>query len=457
MTLNLLARRCAVALAIVASSFTAAQAQPSAAGTVSPPVRADIALSGKVLAGHNTGDHLACQNACKSTAGCSGYSFNRNAKASCTVLGGGLADVAVTGAVSCRMPCEASPAKTALAQPAPGALLRTPDATKSAAAMPLPTTVPPPARPLQMTPSLAAPMPLVAIAPVPPPPDPNAKAPRAAPPPAPAPPAPTKAPAARTGVAGYEVVQGPEVNVAPLAHTLASAQCPAGKVALSAGYSFTAVGDASFGLEVRGAIPEGRAANVWVRNANVVDAAKARAIAVCVNEIVGLRAVDSWTESLDDRGNPSHLACAGRERLVGGGVMAGNDTHITANAPQPWGDPGTWLVTVIRSSPLAGQDRIRTRALCAPEAAVDGWEVIQTAPVGLGGRTQRMLLQTCPGGKVLLSGGVLQRGGPPLDMVVNTLGPQGAIAWSTHVHNRNMAGASSQITVVFAAVCARRQ
>jgi hypothetical protein len=253
------------------------------------------------------------------------------------------------------------------------------------------------------------------------------------------------------------VVQGPEVNVAPLASIVVTAQCPVGKVALSAGYSFTADGDASYGLEVRGAMPEGRVASVRMRNANIVVAAKGRAIAICVNDIVGLRVVDSWTESLADQQNPSHLTCVGRERLVGGGVMAGNDTHITANAPRPWGDPGTWLVTVLRSSPLAGQDRIRTRALCAPGSAVDGWELIESAPVWLGGRSQRALLQTCPGNKVLLAGGVTQTTGPLLDMVVNTLAPQGSVSWSTYVQNRNTAGASSQIGVVFSAVCARRQ
>jgi hypothetical protein len=253
------------------------------------------------------------------------------------------------------------------------------------------------------------------------------------------------------------VVQGPEVNLAPLAYTTATAQCPAGKVALSAGYSFTVNGDSSYGIEVRGAMPEGRLANVWMRNANVFDAAKVRAIAICVNEIAGLRVVDSWTESLDDRANPSHLTCVGQEKLVGGGVMAGNDTHITANAPQPWGDPGTWLVTVIRSSPLAGQDRIRTRALCAPGSAVDGWQIIQTDPVWLDGHSYRLLMLSCPGGKVLLSGGVMQRDGPLLDMVVSSFAPMGVTSWSTLVQNRSIRGAMSQVGAVFSAVCARRQ
>jgi hypothetical protein len=257
-------------------------------------------------------------------------------------------------------------------------------------------------------------------------------------------------------VFGYEVVQGPEVNVAPLASTVISAQCPEGKVALSAGFDFNATGDATVGLEMRGAIPDGRNAQVWVRNANIVDAAKARAFAVCVNAIAGLRVVDSTTESLDTVENPSRLTCGARERLVGGGVMAGNDTLVNANAPEPGGERGTWLATVIRSSPFAGQDRIRTRALCAPDAAVDGWEIIETATVYLDSPSNRLLLQGCPGNKVLLAGGVVRRDGPLLGLVVSSLRPHGPLTWAILIHNRNTITMAT-LQVVFAAVCARPQ
>lgn len=468
------------ALAACTALAGLARAQPLAIGAVAPPARVDTVLRGSVLASLRAVSPAACLAECKRVQGCTGYNFAAPGPgpelpgspggklgaavdpraANCTLLRGALSDAPTRGVVSCRMPCSADAAgPVATPQPLPGASVHDPNLALGR----------PPLSKLQPAASAQAPAALLATpapvivgtyTPPPPPPRPAPPPPPPPPPPRPASPAPAPAPApavVRTGVSGYEVVSGPEINVAPLAYTVASAQCPVGKVALSAAYSFTASGFASFGLEVRGAMPDGRTANVWMRNANVVDAAKGRAIAVCVNDVAGLRVVDSWTESLDDRVNPSHLTCTGRERLVGGGVMAGNDTHITANAPQRWGDPGTWLVEVIRSSPLAGQDRIRTRALCAPEAAVDGWEVIQSARVGLGGRSQRMLLQTCPGSKVLLAGGVLQSSGPPLDMVVSTLGPQGPIAWSTEVKNRNTGGASSQIEVVFAAICARRQ
>ncbi len=422
-------------MAFALMAVTLARAQPSAVGTVAPPVRADMALRGSVLATRNVADHLACQSECQRTSSCTGYSFDRAAKANCALLGGALTDVALQGAVSCRMPCVA----TASALPMPAVIVREP--VLGGAKLPLATrSTPATVTPAPLPPLLAAPAPVIVGTYKPPPP--------VATPPAPA--------AGRTGVSGYEVVQGPEVNVAPLASAVVLAQCPEGKVALSAGFDFTGVGDASYGLEMRGAIPDGRNVQVRVRNANIVDAAKARAYAVCVNTIPGLRVVDSTTESLDSVENPSRLTCGARERLVGGGVMAGNDTLVNANAPEPGGDAGTWLVMVIRSSALAGQDAIRTRALCAPDAAVDGWQIIETAPVYLDSHSYRMLLQGCPGGKVLLAAGVVRRGGPLLGLVVSTLRPNGPIAWAALIQNRETISMASMLAV-FSAVCARHQ
>jgi hypothetical protein len=137
MTNRFIVRGLAIVLALCATLSNTIAAQPSAAGTETPPARADVALSGKVLAASNVGDALACLSACKRTPGCSGYSFNRNAKANCTQLTGALTDVAVTGAVSCRMPCQ-----PALASALP---LRQPTATlraHGAATPPLATRLP---------------------------------------------------------------------------------------------------------------------------------------------------------------------------------------------------------------------------------------------------------------------------------------------------------------------------
>lgn len=103
-------------------------AQPVAAGAVIAPARGDIALRGAVLATINVSGYAACQAECKRVDGCTGYTFvggksapallgSRNSlmggaaarqPANCTLMAGKLDDVATVGAVSCRMPCEAT-------------------------------------------------------------------------------------------------------------------------------------------------------------------------------------------------------------------------------------------------------------------------------------------------------------------------------------------------------------
>lgn len=123
----------AAAVAICMADVGMAQAQPSAVGTVTPPVRADMALSGSVLTSRNAANHLACQTACKSTSSCTGFSFNRNAKANCSLLAGTLTDVPVVGAVSCRMPCVPSPRATLSPRPLTTETLREPGIAKPSA------------------------------------------------------------------------------------------------------------------------------------------------------------------------------------------------------------------------------------------------------------------------------------------------------------------------------------
>lgn len=150
-----LARRCVAALAIATMAFAAAQAQPSSAAGVSPPARADIALRGNVLATRNTADHGACQSECRRTPGCTGYSFDRAAKASCSLLGGALTDIVAKGAVSCRMPCEPGARAGMLAQRQPVTALRPPP---PATVLPdRPVSLPPHAAVLSMPSVLAAP------------------------------------------------------------------------------------------------------------------------------------------------------------------------------------------------------------------------------------------------------------------------------------------------------------
>ncbi len=133
-----------------------AWAQPTSTGTVAPPARLDMALRGSVLAARSVADPGACQAACKATSGCAGYSFDRNAKASCSLLGGALTDIVAKGAVSCRMPCEPAVRASTLTQRQPVTVLRPPPPTTLLPNRP--ASLPPRAAALPLQPAPAAPV-----------------------------------------------------------------------------------------------------------------------------------------------------------------------------------------------------------------------------------------------------------------------------------------------------------
>ena len=294
-----------------------------------------------------------------------------------------------------------------------------------------------------------------------------------APPPAPVTPPPAPAPT-RRGVSGYEVVPGPMMTLAPLTAAVASAQCPAGKVALSAAHRFipiyeTAAGpiltfaDPALGIEVRGAIPEGNAVKVLIRNANVLHPATGQAYAVCVDAIPGLRSVE---RDLEVYGGASghvtnqQLPCAPNERVVGGGVRGDLEAMLGANAPVLANGAGVWQAKMILSSALrTSVPLVPSRALCAPEAMVDGWQPLETVAVSIGGNSNRWVNLACPADKVMLAAGVDQRGGNLLDMLVTQLRPSqnNPAQWDALIHNRNLPAASGNVEAVFSVVCVRRQ
>jgi hypothetical protein len=395
-----------------------------------PPALADMALQGNLLQAVQKNSQADCQAACAATAGCSGYTLQvpgyarEPAKANCALYGGAVSEMPAVGSVSCRMPCTPP---LSLSAGSKGLMLNKPLAT------------------LQVQPTATRAAPLLnklgtgqaaaSVAPPPPPPAPQA-----------------------LGVAGYEIVVGPQVDVAPLSSAETSAQCPAGKVALSAGVDFTAAGNASFGLEVRGAWPIDRLATVRLRNANVFEPGRARAIAVCVDAIPAMRTAyfDAGTPGQMEAPTTRLGACASGERLIGGGVMGREDTVIASNAPS---SAGFWQSTSVRASPvsLPGTVNIEARTVCAPRAQVDGWEYLETPEVTLGARSQASLNLACTNGKVMLAAGVVERSLNALDIVVNSVILNANGTASAHLHNRNTLNSAGSVRAVLTGICARRQ
>lgn len=389
-----------------------------------PPAQPDREIIATVIAGSSKPDQAACQAACQANAACTGYNFyvhgytTRNQTLNCSLLKDPVVrEESSTGVVSCRMPCTAP-----LLAGRGKALAVGPVALR-------PPAIKPPALPAQGR---------TVATPVAPPP---------APPPAPAAPpvvgAGTSSVTA-SGIQGHEVVLGPYASIPPLSMVTAHAQCPAGKVALSAGYEFTGSGDAAFGMEVHSAVPERDAALVTLRNANVAVAAQGRAIAVCVRPPPGLRTVS--IRRVSDTASP----CAADELLVGGGTSTGSgggkDFWLAGNGPWQVAQGAViWQGYLSLATPWGPLDEPRqsnyTTALCAKANGVPGWQYMATPQTRLGARAQTELSLSCPPGKVLLAAGHLQHARNDLDLVSNklTLSRSGA---SARLMNRNIIGAT---------------
>jgi hypothetical protein len=460
----------ALVLALAACLPAGASAQT---GTpVTPPARADVVLKGNMLGARQVRTQAECQMACEAGKACSGYSFyvpghaREAPKANCALFSDATAEAPAAGVVSCRMPCAApalAPMGRLAAKPVTTMVPMAPAPAQPAA----PATLQPAAPAAAVGTSRLVARPITTFAPVP---VPTPAAPPAPPPPFTPPPAPTRTaapptttPATRSAVSGYEIARGPWVEVAPLSLVTTSALCPNGKVALGAGVESEAAGDASFGVEVRGAMPDARQGTVGVRNANVLVRVRARAVAVCVNQIAGLRNQRLGGAGLS-AGSPaarSEAGCNASERLVGGGAMGREQTVLAANGPRSEGPTAAvWQQMGVSASPVAlpGTVGIEAHALCAPESVVDGWEVVEGAEISLGGRSQVTLTLPCPSGKVLLAAGVLQRSTNLLDMVASTLVPAAdGSGVSAHVHNRNTLGTGGDVRAVLAGLCARHQ
>jgi hypothetical protein len=399
------------------------------------PIHTNSELQGNVLSYLVVADFAACRAQCAATSGCSGFNFYAGRlgplvpgslsgqpgrlpnpiHANCTLLGGNPNESSLTGVNSCRMPCSKQmrpPTPVNRLPPVVGSVL-------------LPVVVPP----------------LQAVPPTP-----------------------------VAGLSGYEVVTGPTVQIAPLAVTQVEVRCPQGKVALSAAYRvsdspfdgssihFHAGSDPALGFEVRGALPDGDRARLLVRNANLSQTAYTQAVAVCVNAHPGLRSIERSLEvygGLSGHITDQQVRCTDNERLVGGGVMTDPNTLIGTNAPQP-ADAWQWRL-MLSSAVLTSAPNATARALCAPAAAVPGWQLAEAGAVSVGAASGQRVGLTCPAGKVMLAAGVAQHSNNLLDMIVSTLAPSAqAGEWEAWIHNRNVISGSGNVRATLAGLCANQ-
>jgi hypothetical protein len=274
-------------------------------------------------------------------------------------------------------------------------------------------------------------------------------------------PAPRAAPPGRpvaSPVTGYEIVMGATVEIAPLTVAAVSAQCPANKVALSAGLEALAAGDATFGMEVLGAWTDGgRNGEIKVRNANVFVRGTIRPYAVCIADMPGRRQVDvSRRAALAERVLLTPT-CAESERLAGGGSMT-PDMNLLLYRTGPSRDAGattSYWATRGRTLNTGMSPNIQSRAICYPQLALRGWQLIEGPRVSLGAHGQSTISARCPSGTVPLAFGVVNIG-EELDLMWNTLVPSTDGTVSAHVHNLNLVDSNTAAFVQVNVVCAER-
>jgi hypothetical protein len=506
---------------LVLFSATFADAQVFSEASVTPPARYGMALDGVPLATLQLNNYGACQAECKRVQGCTGFNFSTIGPGvvpleggprspgkgipppspNCTLFQGELNDRKVNQIVSCRMPCTVATSGMLGRPPTQGRpvdILRDPNnssasvigkegSTNSGAAGAATMRVPPTGQLAGGSTGVLTPGKLVTPPPVPPT---NAQPSTNSQPPAPPPTNPpssgstsggtgaptstgqsTQPPAlpVRAGIIGYEVVFGAPVIIAPLSSADVFAQCPSGKVAISAGYDFT-VGqgggsnDLLFGYEIRGAKPTNNLVKVIARNANVFVAGSVRAVAVCITPIPGMRTIEFFTlqNSPNEAVNATNSqACNATERLIGGGVSGMIELMMNANGPQQ--SPSAWQVKQASNSPFSGgafRSGLASVAICAPEHLVDGWEYVESAPVFLGARVMSNAFVACAANKVMVTAGVMQQSNSQdIDMIANSLKPAstGSFNWVAQIQNRNTLGLSGSVQAKVSGICVRRQ
>lgn len=435
---------CAIAAAIGASAIALAQN----AGQFSE----NTGLSGAVLANTEDADANACFKRCQETQGCTGFQFAGPAigpvidrrmgrgvpRTRCTLYTGEIKSQPTNGVVSCAMPCTGPQVVNRLPKG-----WREPD-FKDRPVINLPPGTVPDTKPADPPPAYVGPgrinmgnatVPMMPGATTPPAPGTNS---------GPTPPPPPR-------LRGWEVVEGPDVEVAQGAQVSeAVATCPSGKVALSAGYVITpSVGsNQAYGAEVKAATIDGPNARVRVRNANIFDRIRVKALAVCVNPNgVPLQFVRAANDASSDI-TPANavIECGQGQRLIGGGFSGENDSHPFTHAPGAIAGMALGYASqTVKATPLPGQFRTELLGVCAPATAVPDWEIVGGPMQTVGGRSSATLEVRCPGSKHPLVGGfvgAMTARGSALALIANTLDPRlnsGGRGYSAAVTNRDIA------------------
>lgn len=379
---------------------------PAAGPGAQPPFAANSGIAGgTVLASVNEPTAAQCLARCRATAACTAFQFAGGAfggpgqppnlpGASCTLFSGATSLRPLPGSTACVMPCDGSAPVARL----PGDVLRPGQAPgRFAGAVDLPPR------------SAGEPSPPPAyIGPLP------KQSGTAMLPPAPQPPSPAPAPApAPPTLSGYAIAVGPLSGVGPGSYGTVTVACPAGKVALSAGYRvlpFNA--EPQYGVELRTAVPENATARVVFRNAFAFGPIHVEPYAICVDPLPGMRAIrQGFVARSDTQPDSMLVSCAANERLVGGGFIGGGEAHPVVAAPvrHVSGAHGL-VVAAVKTSPVligSNTNTVEAVALCAPASAVPDWETAMGAWQTINRRSSASMMLDCPPGKRMLAGGVV--------------------------------------------------
>jgi hypothetical protein len=220
------------------------------------------------------------------------------------------------------------------------------------------------------------------------------------------------------GVTGYQIVQGPVTAVgaagSPTESAAAYTQCPATKVALSAGV--IAHNPLTF---IRSTSPVSNTSWLVVvtNTATVADTFRTYSICVDASSVPGFHYVASAPVNIGSPGGGvSDVFCPTGEYAVGGGVVDHNPhSYLSISRPLS-GDSRAWQVFVYNNAVLTYQENFTVFATCVPQADISTYNPQTTASGAFGtdlsqpipgspAKTNTAAAPFCPTGQVAVAGG----------------------------------------------------